>query len=264
MMLPLKVPIRAAAVVGRSPRPAGVQVDAYGTVRCLDGQGGDFLRIHRRQRQLGVTLADVSGHGPAAAPYSERFSQALSELDEVRRNRRLWLSRLNRRLCRRFDDEHFGAVISVAVRPMPGSNEYTASVANAGMPRPYLYRAREGDVVRIGSVSPPLGVFDDDAHLPQPQRVRMSRGDVLVMMSDGALEALEGYGSASGPFGRVPRRAEGVQAILKAAAPGGGRLVHDALATALERRIRGREQADDASFAVIEIRRPESAAASAA
>jgi len=216
----------------------------YSEVRCVAGFGGDLVATRRFSHgRLHVTLADVSGHDLDAARMAHQFHDVLESMDGRRWSHRGWLSALNRQLCARFHADHFGAVLSVAVQPATGG--YLASVANAAMPRPWIYRAACGVVERFGrrrDAAPPLGVFDVDAWLPRPRRAWLAEGDLLVLMTDGAVEALAGPGGSD----------ETVSSLIGIRAGLGGRRLRDALASGIQRGWATSDRKDDSSVVVIE------------
>jgi len=57
---------------------------------------------------------------------------------------------------------------------------------------PYPYLVREGDVFQLPVPGVPLGLLDD-AHY-EPLAVRLDKGDMLVLASDGATDAVNAEG----------------------------------------------------------------------
>jgi sigma-B regulation protein RsbU (phosphoserine phosphatase) len=64
-------------------------------------------------------------------------------------------------------------------------------LANSGMPFPYLVRA--GEVTRLPASGVPLGLIEGTSYDEHP--FRMERGDLLVLTSDGATDAMDPGGN---------------------------------------------------------------------
>ena len=159
-------------------------------VRGLDGVCGDIVDIRGDANgTVAVTLADITGHGREAAAYAMRLRNMLGALDKHQCNQQAWLTRMNRRLCRLFDDEHFCAAIHVRMRWSVRHHCLLVSLANAGMPAPIVYRAATDSVDRLAFGAPPLGVFSGGDWLPKPTVCTLKPGDTLVFFSDGLTEA---------------------------------------------------------------------------
>jgi len=172
----------------RTVTAGSVRVHSY--VNCLDGAGGDFVELRQTPGgHVGLTVADVSGHGLDAAPARDQVLDALSEMNETQRNERSWLKCLNGRLFKAFDGERFCATVSATFEDAASSDKTKASVAVAGMPAPILFRAATGCVDRIGGGALPLGAMEESQYLPDTVRCDAEAGDLLVIFTDGVSEA---------------------------------------------------------------------------
>jgi serine phosphatase RsbU (regulator of sigma subunit) len=213
-------------------------------VHELDGAGGDLVDIRGDSNgTMAVTLADITGHGREAARYAVRLRNVLAALDKRQCNQQAWLTRINRRLCRLFDDEHFCAAIHVRMRWSTRHRCLLVSLANAGMPAPIIYRAATDRVDRLAFGAPPLGVFSGDDWLPQPMVCTLKPGDTLLLFSDGLTEA---RGSNQDLFGE--RR---IARIVRTLGPANGDALLTGLTAALSRFAgNGRLQDDVAMVAV--------------
>ncbi len=231
------------------PRPdaaAHAAADVYSTVCCITGFGGDFVATRRyRDGRLHVTLADVSGHDLHAARLAHEVHAAMDRLDDRRRNEPDWLASLNRRIVARIVDG-FSAMLSVTLQPSDGG--FAVTTANAAMPRPWVYRAKTGSFERVGlpqDAAPPLGALDGDAWLPRTKSFFLSGGDLLVMMSDGAVEALVGRCGSDETISRLMGKISWL----------GGRRLQEALCRRIRRLQSGVEPSDDYAIVVVEVPR---------
>lgn len=176
--------------------------------------GGDFYAYHHVGDRLGIAIGDVSGKGmPAAllmalsagvleveAPRAASASEVLAGADRALRPH-TWRNRLNVACCYVMAD--------------PPSAVF--DIASAGMPAPLL-RRRDGQVEWLDTHGLPLGVPGAPANAAAITQ-RLAPGDVLILTSDGILEAQDAHGemfsferlaaaAAGAPAGR------GAQAIL--------------------------------------------------
>ena len=234
--------------------PAAPAVAIHSRVRCLLGAGGDLVDIRQDAvGAIGLTLVDVSGHGPEAAPAASRVREVLAGLDEQDRNQHTWVHDLNTRLCEVLDGDRFSATLSARVHATTRPGTLGMTVVNAGMPTPFVYRTATGNVERVANGAPPLGVFDEDSWLPEAIRLTLDSGDVVVFVTDGVTETCRGDGERYG-FDRVA-------SLIATVARAGGAAVLSELSQAVARFRDGERVEDDVSIVVIEARSAESTAA---
>jgi sigma-B regulation protein RsbU (phosphoserine phosphatase) len=115
------------------------------------------------------------------------------------------------------------------------------TLANSGLPRPYLLRDRS--VHQIDVVGVPLGLFPDRTYKEitldlQPQ-------DMIVIYSDGIDESLNADGEELG--------SERLQQILRRLSGGSAREVVDGILDAVHRYAGNTESSDDRTVVVIKI-----------
>ncbi len=239
----LNVQLRPAGDVSVTHVPEA-NVRMHTLVQEADWLGGDLIDLRRStDRALGVTLADVTGHGMEAAPYAARVRDVLASLDESNRNAPTWLGALNDRLCDRLGDERLCCAISAKLRWSAPKGTLEASLVIAGMPMPLVYRAATGTVEHVGTFALPFGVEPQSTHLPRPAGCVLRPGDLLVLFSDGVTEA----GTPRQGMLGAPR----VESIVRSLAPAGGRAVVEGLAAAVRRMQRHQTDRDDFTIAVI-------------
>jgi serine phosphatase RsbU (regulator of sigma subunit)/pSer/pThr/pTyr-binding forkhead associated (FHA) protein len=158
--------------------------------------GGDYYDyIPLPDGRLGIVVADVVGHGIAAAllmsklSASVRFSLAL-EPEPSRA-----LTRLNRALCSETFDGRFVTLVMVVLN----SQTHEITVVNAGHMAPILRRAND-KVSELGAGRSGLPLMVDESTEYQQYNDRLNPGDTLVLYTDGITEAINSdgqlYGSA--------------------------------------------------------------------
>jgi serine phosphatase RsbU (regulator of sigma subunit) len=135
---------------------------------------------------LQIVVGDVSGKSIPAALYGAVFSGHLRTLLAHPLPPAETLKFLNSSLIERYQVSNYIAVANLCLDLRDGSG----FLANGGMPYPYL--VREGDVFQLPIPGVPLGLLED-AHY-EPLAVRLDKGDMLLLASDGATDAVNAEG----------------------------------------------------------------------
>ena len=112
----------------------------------------------------------------------------------------------------------------------------------AGHPELVWYRAKDRTIEQIGSRGPPLGVLVDTA-FPAASNVALEPGDILLMSTDGILEAANGSGEQFG----MERMSE----VVRDQAGGTSEEVVAAIFAQVDRFVGGRRLIDDATLVAI-------------
>ncbi len=151
-----------------------------------DMVGGDFHRVERlADDRLALLVADVMGHGVAAALYT---MQLAALWDHHRADLGMpgrFLSILNERLQLVAGDAGFFATAVFATyQPADGG----LCLARAGHPAPLVFR-RNGTIESIGKAQPALGMLPGIVY--QECRGQLEPGDDLLVFSDGAIEVAD-------------------------------------------------------------------------
>jgi serine phosphatase RsbU (regulator of sigma subunit) len=172
---------------GRFPvdLPEGWHVDTVLRSANGDSFSGDFVvgTYDRTGRHLEIVLIDVSGKGLAAGTRSLMLSGAFGGLVGALEPSD-FLPTANRYLIRQQWPEGFVTGVHVSLDLGTGD----ALLAGAGHPPAVHYRAGKGRWVLLdGEQGPVLGVLDE-AKFPA-QRLRLERGDALMLYTDGLVES---------------------------------------------------------------------------
>ena len=187
--------------------------------RCAGGGvGGDFCAFRLRgPKRLAVVIGDACGRGPEGARLLPHVLPVLEDLSSSLSGPGQLLEAMNRQLAGRLASDRFvtGAVLEL------DAEAGTLTVANAGHV-PVLLRRAAGDVVVVGRASgPPLGILADCKYVDESHP--LARGDVIVFMTDGVLEAIESDLSAmsrlSAVMGQLPGAGRDVHRRLLASLP---------------------------------------------
>ncbi len=146
--------------------------------------GGDYYDyVELPQGNLGLVIADVSGKGVAAALLMASVEMglrtdapSLSRSDEI-------VSNLNRLLYEITDAPRYVTLFYGKLDVASRCLEYT----NAGHLPPVLLRASAEEVVLLEKGGPVIGLFPGATF--ESDRIRLEPGDVLVLYTDGVVEA---------------------------------------------------------------------------
>ena len=150
--------------------------------------GGDFFDAFRAGEDWMVVIGDVAGHGPEAATltalarYTLRTAAALTG-DPVRA-----ISQLNDTLRER-PEMALCTAVCLSLHS-EGERAGTVRIASAGHPLPVL--VRDGQATPLGRAGPLAGAFGDVDWPVHEASIRP--GDVLVLVTDGVLDAISHRG----------------------------------------------------------------------
>ncbi|HUD70939.1 MAG TPA: PP2C family protein-serine/threonine phosphatase [Dongiaceae bacterium] len=205
--------VQLALLPSRDPEVAGFALWSH--TRPANDVGGDLVDYIELPGKVGVALGDVAGKGLGAALLMAKLQATLraiapgaSSLDEIG-------ARLNQVLCRDGLDNRFATLIYAELPAEGGS----IALLNAGHNPPLVVRAG-GVVLPLGPDGLPLGMFPESTYTVT--RVDLEPGDLLVLYSDGLVEARNSADEEFG-FERLTRLAPALRE--QQPADGGGRLL---------------------------------------
>jgi PAS domain-containing protein len=150
--------------------------------------GCDFFDAFRSGGDWMVVIGDVAGHGPAAATLTSLARYTLRTAAELTGDPVRAIAQLNHTLCAR-PEMALCTAVCLHVR-LTGDHAGTVCIASAGHPLPVL--VRDGDAALVGEAGPLAGAFDDVGWPVHETAVRP--GDVLVLVTDGVLDAISHRG----------------------------------------------------------------------
>ena len=168
--------------------------DIGGMSHCASGTSGDYFDfIQMDNDRIGIVVADVSGHGlgPALLMTSTRaYIRALARTnDDVGEI----LTIANRAIAEDTQSENFVTLAFAIVNP----HTRTLNYASAGHPSGFILDSAGLVKRELPSTSLPLCVNEDTTFESSPEIV-MEPGDMLVLMSDGILDASSPHESLFG------------------------------------------------------------------
>lgn len=218
------------------PQYAPFRIRAFSRpTRQLGGDFYDFIAV--ANGLLTGVLADVSGKGIPAALLSSFTLGTLNMEFRSTPEPDVVLNEVNKLLHEKTPAHRF--VTAFLFQLDAGGKGHFIS---AGHNPAYLFRAATGEVEQLTSGGIPLGMFPFATY--SPTELRLHRGDLLVVYSDGLTEAENG---AQQEFGE-----ERLLSLIKAEAPRGADAMESTLLSELDRFTQGAMQTDDITFLLIE------------
>lgn len=179
-VVPAKIQPLGACTIGALTVPArGVCSDYY-----------DVIRL--RQDKAVLAVGDVAGKGVAAGLVMVMVSSILRLITNSTKDMATLMGWVNRGIAGQVDLDHFATLSLVCVDAATGVLEYS----NAAHQPLLVYRADSDAVETVDIKSIPIGVERTTAY--QDKRVRLASGDVLVMHTDGLVEAMNDQGKQFG------------------------------------------------------------------
>ena len=177
--------IQKSLLPDRSPRIENIQV-AWRFEPC-DQVGGDIFNIHNiDERNVGLYMLDVCGHGVPAALISVAVSQFLNGGDGLLGNNCELVSPdivLNR-LDEAFPFERFDSFFSIICMTLD-VQEGLLTYSSAGHPPPVLVRSN-GSIETLDHRGPSIGIGSEET-IGQ-QSIRLQTGDKILFYTDGLIE----------------------------------------------------------------------------
>ena len=155
--------------------------------------GGDLYDVVDLGQSLaGFVIADVSGHGVAAALVSAMFKMSFHTLSTNVASPKILFHMLNQEFIPILSEDYITAFYLLS--------DYwnrTITFSNAGHPTPLLYRKNTGEVLELDTDGFFLGMFEDGAY-GEKTITGIENGDSVLLYTDCLIEARN---SAGIPFG---------------------------------------------------------------
>jgi sigma-B regulation protein RsbU (phosphoserine phosphatase) len=173
-----------------TPQVQGYDISA--TTRPIRFIGGDYYNVVRiNDAQTAFCIADVAGKGLPGALLMANLQAALKPLIRDSVQPRELCRRLNRHMCEIMPSNKFISLFYGVL----DSSKNLLTYCNAGHNPPLLVRF-DGGTPELASSGAILGQFPNWNY--EQMNVRLERGDILLLFTDGIVEAQSGDGEAFG------------------------------------------------------------------
>jgi PAS domain S-box-containing protein len=174
--------------------PAIAGLDIAGALYAAEFAAGDYFDyLSMPGGALGVVIGDVAGHGFGPALVMASTHAHLQSLSQLQGEIGPILAEVNSILLREIEEDRYVTLLLARLDP----RSRTLTFANAGHPDGYVLDASGKIKTRLESGSLPLGISPDTLfHASGP--VLLEPGDLLLLLTDGILEATSADGTQFG------------------------------------------------------------------
>lgn len=234
--------LRLAHTIQQSLLPRSLPADGWlrargSSVASLE-VGGDYYDVAEVNRHCwSAVVADVSGKGVSSALLASLLQGALMTATPDPRALRSRIERLNRFLYERTGGEKY-ATIFYCVATADGQFHYV-NAAHC----PAILSRDAGAYTTLDATGVPVGLLEDAEFVVAEER--LSRGDKIIIYSDGVTESQ----NVNGEFFGKKRLVE----VISAHAGNSCAAIHDAIHAAVAAFAEGAPQSDDITVLVLEF-----------
>jgi phosphoserine phosphatase RsbU/P len=166
--------------------------DLHGMSVAADAVGGDYFDyIHMDDKNIGIVVADVSGHELGAAILMAKTRAYLRALAQYISDVGTLISKLNHFLVEDVVNRWFVTMFFVRLNIEKSTMTFSANGHQA-----YLFR-NKNDLEVLDCTSPPLGVIEDQ-NMPCSPEITLKDNDILLILTDGVTEAINPEGEYLG------------------------------------------------------------------
>lgn len=175
--------VQRALLPQNVPVISGVEVAAFS--RPADIIGGDYFDFFQfRDGTHGLAIADVSGHGVSAGMLMSSLQTALRTMAPDTDSPAEILERINRFYIHNINFTTFVTVFLARFDPVNLELTYV----NAGHNPPAVHRGASNDIHWLKPTAPAVGLAE--LFHPRIESVKLSKGDSLLLYTDGVTEVL--------------------------------------------------------------------------
>lgn len=169
--------------------------------------GGDLYDIvDTGQGMTGFIIADVSGHGVAAALVSSMFKMSFHTLATNVASPKILFHMLNKEFNQILAEDYITGFYLLA-----DSVRRTITYANAAHPTPLLYKKGTSEIIELDTAGFFIGMFEEGMY-EERTISNIEKGDALLLFTDCILEAENPKGE---PFGKTRLKDSFLRALGK-------------------------------------------------
>ena len=175
--------VQRALLPQRMPIISGVEIAAFS--RPAEIIGGDYFDFFKfRDGTHGLVIADVSGHGVSAGMLMSSLQTAIQTLGPDTDSPAEILERINRFYIHNINFTTFVTVFLARFDPVT----LTLTYVNAGHNPPVVHQREKNEINWLMPTAPAIGLAE--IFHPRTESITLSRGDSLLLYTDGVTEAL--------------------------------------------------------------------------
>lgn len=207
--------------------------------------GGDYYDVVPMAKdQLGVLIADVTGHGISAALSTVLLKVAFSGFMGRDAGPAEILVDMNSLLCKGLPK---GILVAAMVLTID-TQSALCRIVNGGIPHPVLLRRKQQQAQRIAANGYLLGLFQEELYRPHDEemRIQLEEDDCLILYTDGLSEAENQAGKFFGSGSLI-------QTLLRSCDRPGSEIVED-LATSARQFSQPDHEWDDMTILGMEVK----------
>ncbi len=169
------------------PKSRRMEIGVYSnSARGVSGDYYDVLKLD--DNKLGIVMCDVAGKGVPAALVMVMIHSILRLIASPKRDVAATLTWINRGLSGQIDLDHYATMSYLTI----DENDMVLTYSNAAHHPLMLVRNGSGSIEKVDTQGLPVGIERDMVY-PQ-KRVRIQQGDVMVLYTDGIIEAMNPQG----------------------------------------------------------------------
>lgn len=194
--LELSQTIQRGLLPTRVPSISGYDIAAFSRpAQIVTGDYFDFLQFEDGTH--GFVVADVSGHGVSAGMLMSSLQTVFHTLTPTTDSPVDVLARINHLYVHNISFNTFVTVFFAKLDP----RARTLSYASAGHNPPLLHRRSTEETTWLAPTGPAVGLIG--GHEYRPETYQLMQGDMLVLYTDGVVEAFSPDGSEQFGYNRL-------------------------------------------------------------
>ena len=175
--------VQRALLPQHAPTISGVEVAAFS--RPAEIIGGDYFDFFKfRDGSHGLVIADVSGHGVSAGMLMSSLQTSIQTLAPYADSPAEILERINHFYLHNINFTTFVTVFLARFDPIT----LTLTYVNAGHNPPAVFRSESSQVTWLVPTAPAVGLAE--IFRPRTESITLSKGDSLLLYTDGVTEVL--------------------------------------------------------------------------
>ncbi len=157
------------------------------------GVCGDYFDIILARRdRIALAVADVAGKGIQSSMVMIMLRSILHLVTNTTKTAATILDWVNKGITGKIDLDHYATLAFLTYN----SSEHSIEFATAGHVPMLLWRENKGAIERISQKTDPIGVERNSEY--QDLKLTVSKGDIIILYTDGLIEALNREGKQYG------------------------------------------------------------------